>query len=145
MADFTGIGSILDFGGKIIDKIWPDKIQQEGERAKAQLALLQMQQNGELQYLAEQMKAIVAEAESSDPWTSRARPSFMYVMYIIILFAIPMGVLTVFNPDAAGAIATGFKAWLVAIPDELYTLFGVGYLGYTGTRTWEKVKGVEKK
>jgi hypothetical protein len=35
-------------------------------------------------------------------------------------------------------------AYLRGIPDELYTLFGTGYLGYTAARTWGKVKGVER-
>jgi len=26
------------------------------------------------------MQAIVVEAQSNDPWTSRARPSFLYMM-----------------------------------------------------------------
>jgi hypothetical protein len=30
------------------------------------------------------------------------------------------------------------------IPEELYALFGTGYLGYTAARTWGKVKGVER-
>ncbi len=34
------------------------------------------------------MTAIVAEANSADPWTSRARPSFLYVMYALLLWAI---------------------------------------------------------
>ena len=37
------------------------------------------------------MSAIVAEANSSDPWTSRARPSFLYLIYVLLLFAVPMG------------------------------------------------------
>jgi hypothetical protein len=31
------------------------------------------------------MAAVLAEAESPDPWTSRARPSFLYVMYVLLL------------------------------------------------------------
>jgi hypothetical protein len=41
-------------------------------------------------------------------------------------------------------VAEGFKAWLDAIPKELYGLFGVGYVGYTGARTYEKYKGASK-
>jgi hypothetical protein len=140
-----GIGeSLLDFGGKIIDKIWPDKIAQQAERDKAQLALLQMQQAGELNLLSVQMSAILAEAQSSDPWTSRSRPAFLYLMYLIIGFCIPMGILSAFRPDMAIAIANGMQAWLNAIPDALYGLFGVGYLGYTGARSYDKSKGTAK-
>jgi len=137
----TLVTSIADLGGKLIDKIWPDKTAAEAERAKAQLALLQMQQDGSLKEMSVQLSAILAEAQSSDPWTSRARPSFLYVIYIMILFGIPMGFVSAFKPEIAVAIAAGMKAWLSAIPSELYTLFGAGYLGYTGVRGWEKMKG----
>ena len=144
MADLTGLGSIFEFGTKLIDRLFPDKVAQANERDKAQLAILQMQQSGELTELTERMKAIVAEAQSADPWTSRARPSFMYVIYLMILASIPMGILSAFNPVAATAIATGMKAWLAAIPQELYTLFGVGYVGYAYSRTKEKISGATK-
>ena len=44
------------------------------------------------------MQAIVAEAQSTDPWTSRARPSFLYMMYALILWAIPMGLIAAADP-----------------------------------------------
>lgn len=87
---------------------------------------------------------IRAEAQSADKWTSRARPTFLYVMYTIILMAIPMGILSVFRPVEAKQIAEGFGMWLAAIPDELYWLFAAGYLGYTGARSvqeWRKNAG----
>lgn len=134
------IGGILGIGSKIIDKIWPDKV--EAERAK--LRLLEMQQNGEFKELEQRMAAIVTEASSEDPWTSRARPSFMYVMYLMILAAIPMGFLFAFKPDVALAVTTGVQNWLKSIPEEMWWLFGAGYLGYTSSRGYEKVKGVGK-
>ena len=139
-----GVGAIFEFGGKVIDKIFPDKIAQEAERAKAQFALIEMQQNGGFKELELQLSAILAEAQSADPWTSRARPTFLYVIYVLILMSIPMGVLAAFRPEIPTAIANGMNQWLAAIPSELYTLFGIGYLGYAGSRTWEKVKGVAK-
>lgn len=128
------IGGLLDVGGKLIDKLWPDPA--ERERAKAQL--VQMQQNGELKELETRMAAILAEAQSNDPWTSRARPSFLYVMYAMILAAVPMGVLHAFSPELAVSIADGMRAWLSAIPQEMWVLFGVGYTGYTYARSKDK-------
>ena len=136
--DITGIGAIFSMGGKIIDKIWPDKVEAE----KAKLKLFELTQAGEFKELEERMKAIYAEASSADPWTSRARPSFMYDIYILILSAIPFSVLFAFAPGVAGQVVLGFKAWLTAIPDSLLTLFGVGYVGYVGSRSYEKAKGV---
>ena len=128
--------AILDIGSKLIDKVWPDPAQ----KAEAQAKLLTLQQNGELKELEISMSAILAEANSEDPWTSRARPSFLYVVYIIILSAIPMGVLHAISPETATNIAVGFKAWLEAIPDPMWTLFGAGYLGYAGARSFDKRK-----
>ena len=133
------IGSIFTIGGKIIDKLFPDPEQ----KAKAKLELLAMQQSGELEGVKVQLSAIIAEAQSADPWTSRARPSFLYVVYILLLSAIPMGVLTVFNPGAALDLTTGFKAWLGAIPDSILTLFGTVMTGYVLGRSWEKTKGIK--
>ncbi len=78
----------------IIDKIIPDKEAQ----AKAKLELLTLQGSQEMQMLETQLQAIVAEANSKDPWTSRARPSFLYVMYVLLLASLPMGLLSAFKP-----------------------------------------------
>lgn len=134
--DLTGFGALFELGGKVLDKIFPDK--EAAERAK--LELLKMQQAGEFKELEARFSAIVAEANSQDPWTSRARPSFMYVMYVMILSALPMGFLFAFNPGVAVAVTDGVGRWLNAIPGDLYALFGAGYLGYAGFRTFEKVK-----
>ena len=117
----------------LIDKIIPDP----AARDKAKLELIKLQGDQEMQ-------AIVAEAQSTDPWTSRARPSFLYVMYALILWSIPMGLIAAADPKMALGIANGMTAYLRGIPEELYALFGTGYLGYTAARTWGKVKGVEK-
>lgn len=129
-------------GGKLIDRIFPDKLAQSRERAEAELALLQVQNDQEVKMVTASIATILAEANSVDPWTSRARPSFMYVIYLLLLMSIPMGVLSAISLVTATNIALGFKAWLSAIPDSLYALFGAGYLGYTGARSIEKSKGV---
>jgi hypothetical protein len=76
-----------------------------------------------------------------DPFTRRARPTFLYVMYVLLLAAIPVGLLAAIRPAAAQAIATGMRAYFGAIPEPLYALFGTGYLGYTVAREWGKAKG----
>lgn len=134
--DITGLGAVFTLGGKIIDKLFPDKTEAE----KLKLALLQQQQAGEFKDLEMRFSAIVAEANSQDPWTSRARPSFLYVMYTMLLASIPMGFLFAFKPDVALAVTTGVTNWLHALPEEMWWLFGAGYLGYSGARTFEKVR-----
>lgn len=137
---FDPVTAVLNIGGKVLDKIFPDPAQ----RDQAKLELAKLQQTGEFKDLEIRMSAIIAEAKSADPWTSRARPSFLYVMYILILAAIPMGILSVFRPDMAVQIAEGMKAWLAAVPNMLWQVFGVGYLGYTAARQYGKVKGSDK-
>jgi len=134
------LSGIFTIGTKLIDKIFPDPEQ----KARAQLELLKMQQSGDLDEMKTQLSAIIAEAQSTDPWTSRARPSFLYVVYILLLWSIPMGILTIFRPEAAAAFTTGFKAWMLAIPEPVLTLFGVVMTGYVAGRSWEKVRGATK-
>lgn len=132
------VSIVTGLGKDVLDKLWPDPAQQ----AQAKITLLEAQQKGELDAVAQQLSSIIAEAKSADPWTSRARPSFMYVIYLLILMALPMAVVAAFNPALSVAIINGFHQWLAAIPDSYLQLFGVGYLGYTGARSFEKLKGV---
>ena len=134
------IDAVVGPVSKLLDKIIPDP--QARDRAK--LELLKLQGDQELAAIGAHMQAIVAEASSHDRWTSRARPSFLYVMYGLILWAIPMGIIAAADPRMAQGIAGGMTAYLRGIPEELYALFGTGYLGYTAARTWGKVKGVER-
>jgi hypothetical protein len=124
----------------IIDKVIPDK----AARERAKLELLALQGSQELETIKARLAAIVAEAQSPDPWTSRARPSFLYVMYAMILFSLPMGLVACFDPRAAQSIGAGITGYLNGLPEPLYALFGTGYLGYTAARQWGKVRGVER-
>jgi hypothetical protein len=123
---------------KLIDKIIPDP----EARDRAKLELLKLEGSQEMDAIKTQMTAIVAEANSADPWTSRARPSFLYVMYALLLWAIPMGLIAAARPEMAKGIANGMNAYLAGIPEPLYALFGTGYLGYTAARAWGQAKGV---
>jgi hypothetical protein len=134
------VGAVSTLATTIINKVFPDP--QDAAKAKAVLEAADTQ--AAIQQTASQLQAIIAEAQSSDKWTSRARPSFLYVCYCMILAAIPMSVLYAFDPEHAQKIAAGLGAWLAAIPDPVWQLFTVGYLGYTGGRSWEKIKGAHK-
>lgn len=135
--DVMGIGkTLVGAFDTVADKFFMDKDKKE----KFKLTAAKMVQDGKFRSQENQLTAIVAEAKSSDKWTSRARPSFLYVMYVLILFSIPMGILSAFKPDMAIQIAAGMKAWLAAIPDGLWGVFGAGYLGYVGAREFGKTK-----
>jgi len=95
---------------------------------EVQLAQIELEAHAQDE-LAREVEAasanIRAEAASGDKYTSRARPSFLYVM---------LGIL------AANYVLFPLigKAALV-FPDALFWLFGSCMLGYTGARTWEKL------
>lgn len=120
----------------LLDKIIPDP----KARDAAKLELLRLQGTQDMERAKAQMAAVVAEAQSADPWTSRARPSFLYVMYALLLWAIPMGLISAARPEMAAAIAKGMNAYLNGLPEPLYALFGTGYLGYTVAREWGKAR-----
>jgi len=120
----------------LLDKLIPDPRAREA----AQRELLRMEGTQELERVKTQIAAILAEAQASDPWTSRARPGFLYVMYALLLWSIPMGLIAATRPEMASAIARGMNAYLAGLPEPLYTLFATGYLGYTVAREWGKAR-----
>ena len=132
------VTSVSNLADTIIKTAFPDpqdKAKADAIRSAAAVQAAVAQTGASLQ-------AIMEEAKSPDRWTSRARPSFLYVIYVMLLASIPMGVLFAFAP--ANGIAIGLQKWLAAIPDAVWQLFTFGYLGYTGGRSWEKIKGASK-
>ena len=84
---------------------------------------------------------LVAEASSQDKWTSRARPGFMYLFYLVVsVLVLVAPFVGIFNPNAMQQFYVNVAAGFKAIPDIMWQTFGVGYLGYVGARTWEKKK-----
>jgi hypothetical protein len=135
------LGGIFEIGKSLIDKLIPDP----AANAKAQVDMIVLQQAGELKELEIRMGAIMAEANSSDPWTSRARPAFMYVFYFIILsLTVVAPIIGVVNPQAMEVFFVNVGAGFKALPEELWWTFTAGYLGYAGARTYEKKQGVAK-
>lgn len=122
----------------LIDRIVPDA----AARDAAKLELLRLDRAHELDRVKADLIAQLGVGEaSSDPWIARARPSFLYVIYALLLWSIPTGLIAVLRPAWAAAIAQGMSACLNAIPEPLYALFGTGYLGYTVAREWGKGRG----
>jgi hypothetical protein len=119
----------------LLDRVLPDRY----ARDKAKLELIALAGDTERPATPD------ADADAADDrWVSRARPTFLYVMYAMILWALPMGVIAGFRPQAADAIARGMTAYLASLPDALYALFGTGYLGYTAARQWGKIAGSDR-
>lgn len=134
------LDSLISPLSRIVDKVIPDP----EARDRAKLELLKLESSREVEMLQARLSAIIAEARSGDPWTSRARPSFLYVMYAVILWSLPMGLVGAFSPDTADAIARNMTAYLRGIPEPLYALFGTGYLGYSAMRQWGKARGTDQ-
>jgi hypothetical protein len=75
------LDSLIGPLASIIDKVIPDK----DARERAKLELVRLEGAQELETIRTRLSAILAEAQSPDPWTSRARPGFLYVMYALLL------------------------------------------------------------
>lgn len=132
------LGPVLGkLGGELIDQLF----ETEEERANAKAKLV----NLDLKRYEIQMSAIVAEARSADPWTSRARPSFLYVIYAVIILCFVGGIIGIWFPNDVALAATNIKDLLAAIPDSLWALFGAGYLGYSGARSYDKRQALKGK
>ena len=67
---------------------------------------------------------IRAEAASGDKYTSRARPSVIYVVLVIL--------------SANYIVFPLVGKTALVFPDALFWLFGSVVLGYTGARSWDK-------
>ena len=140
--DITGIGSIFDFGSKVIDKLFPDK----NEAEKAKIAMIQLQQEGafkelELEYkaAAEQIAVNMKEAEHPSVFVSGARPAAMWVCvagfgYNFIIFPLL-------------SWASLNLSWQVppVIDSTIMMNLLFGMLGLAGFRSYDKKNGVASK
>ncbi|VWX51890.1 3TM-type holin [Novosphingobium sp. 9U] len=90
------------------------------------------------------VQAVSADRQAPETYAARARPTFLYVMYAMILWSVPIGLVAAVSPGTARQIADGMTRYLAALPEPLYALFGTGYLGYATLRQWGKSKGLER-
>lgn len=128
------IGTIVDVGMKILDKVLPDP----EAKAKAQVALMEMQQKGELA----QLQADVTEQEeltkrlqadmSSDSWLAKnIRPMTLIAIFAgYFLFA----VMSAYGLEANEAYVTLLGQWGMLVMSF-----------YFGGRTFEKIMSMRGK
>lgn len=136
------ISAVLDIGGKLIDRLWPDATQRDA----AKLELLKMQQNGELAQLAAetelakgQIEVNQAEAGSSSLFVAGWRPWIGWVCGVAFSYHFVVQPLLAFI-----LAATGHPVTLPTFNmDALYTVL-LGMLGLGGMRTVEKIRGATK-
>lgn len=130
------IGALTGPIASLIDRLIPDPVAREEAKRK----LLQQEGQQALEEARVQLSAILAEAQSPDPWTSRARPTFLYVIYAVILLCVLGAIIGVWWPGEVFQASENLGRLLNAIPESLWWLFGAGYLGYTGSRSFDKWK-----
>ena len=124
--------AILDIGGKLIDKIWPDPV----EKAKAQARLFELQQAGELKELDSAMQIITSEAKSEHFLVAAWRPITMLTFVLIVANNyILYPYLSLFWESAP----------VLAIPPDLWDLlkngigdYGAGPTGENMMKSWNK-------
>ena len=122
------VTAALDIGGKLIDRLWPDPAQ----RDQAKLALLQMQQSGELA----QIEVNKEEARNPSVFVSGWRPFIGWVC------GLACGWNWLGLPIAKAAFLIG-GVTLDLKPADLSEMWPVllGMLGLGGLRTLERLNG----
>ena len=138
MADITGIGSIFDFGGKLIDRIWPDPT----EAAKAKLKMLELEQAGELSELTAtwdnakaQLKVNEVEAAHESLFVAGWRPFIGWVCGVALVYKFIIAPLLLFFAALFGHVLT---LPTLDFTEMLTVLFGM--LGLGAMRSFEKTK-----
>lgn len=148
MTPLVGIlaGPLLDLGKDLIDRLWPDKVAQEKERAAAELELLRLTQSermadkaNEVAIALAQIKVNEKEAENPNVFVSGWRPFIGWTCGAAFLYAFLLGPMI-----TSIAAANGYTVPLPPIDmDNMVYVLG-GMLGLGGLRSLEKVKGVTK-
>ncbi len=100
---------------------------QDELQAAREQALIDLQK----QQLVEQGQNLRTDSSSSDAFVRRARPAFLWAMTFAIAF-------NLFLPLVSQLFGGHLQP--LNIDGGLYGLFGTAFCGYTGARTWEKIK-----
>jgi hypothetical protein len=98
--------------------------------AKLQLEMQERANDAITQEIEAASANIRAEATNGDKYTSRARPTFLYICNLILFWNY--------------LIVPTMGRTPVQFPEPLFWLFGSVMLGYVGARSWEKISGAGK-
>lgn len=118
----------LDLAKTVVDKIFPDKSEQERQELAGALSIIQGQ-----------LTVNAAEASSSNAFTSSWRPFIGWVCGFALAYQY------IVRPLAAWGFAIGNHPLppMPGLDDTLWQLL-MGMLGLGGLRTFEKVKGAAR-
>jgi hypothetical protein len=133
---FEPLTAVLDIGGKLIDRLFPDPKQ----KAEATIKLLELQQSGDLAIIAGQLELNKIEATSPDRFVSGWRPFVGWVCASALAIQLVVGPLF-----AWGSAALGHALTVPPLDVSLLTTMLIGMLGLGGMRTVEKLQGVASK
>ncbi len=127
MSSFTGIGEVAGLAGTVINKIWPDKSEQEREQLAAAVALVQGQ-----------LEVNKAEAAHTSLFVAGWRPAVGWACAAAFAWnwlGLPVSQMV--------ATLAGYQITLA--PADMTQMMPVlmGMLGLGALRTFEKVKGAE--
>lgn len=127
--DITGLGAVADLAGTVINKIWPDKSEQEKQQLANAFAIVQ----GQLD---------INKAEASNPsvFVSGWRPAIGWVC----------GMACAWNWVGLPIVKAGLAIYgqpLMLSPADIGEMMPIllGMLGMGGLRTAEKINGVAAK
>lgn len=129
MADITGIGAVADLASNVINKIWPDKSEQERQQLANAFAIVQ----GQLEINKE-------EAKNPSVFVSGWRPALGWVCGLACAWNW-IGLKIALFVAAYNGVALNLQ------PADMGEMMPVllGMLGLGGLRTLEKVNGVAAK
>jgi hypothetical protein len=133
-----GLDALLNIGGKILDKVLPDPEQ----KAKAQLELAKMAQDGELAKMANETELYKTEQNNltqrvqadmaSDSWLSKnIRP--MTLIFLLVAYS-GFAIASIFEYETRGAYVELLGQWGMLVMSF-----------YFGGRTLEKITDRVKK
>jgi hypothetical protein len=139
--DLIGLGSLFDFGGKLIDRLIPDPAQ----KSAATIELAKLQQSGELAKLASetdllkgQLEINKEEAKSTNWFVAAWRPFIGWTCGTALAYV------AVIEPIARFiSLTMGYKGLFPVIDTTITMQVLLGLLGLGTLRTFEKVKGAE--
>lgn len=131
------VTAVLDIGGKLIDRLWPDPVQ----AANARLELFKLQTSGELQLIAGQLEVNKEEAKNASIFVSGWRPFVgwiggMGLAYVALVEPVSRFVATVIY---------NYTGTFPVIDTTITFQILLGMLGLGGMRTFEKYSGVASK
>ena len=118
--DVAGVGAVADLASNVINKIWPDKSEQERAQLAAAVSIVQ----GQLEINrveAASPSLFVAGWRPAVGWVCASAMAFQYIVRPLL-------------------IGLGVSPTLPGLDDTLWQLL-FGMLGLGGLRTFEKVKG----